>query len=133
MFRIAFSPAARLAWLGLAVMAVGAILPGTAGLVGIVVGANVAFFSLKYFGKAFAWGDQSRAMLALCGLAFLLGLALLGGGLLVAGNPRFALLVAGLYFCVFAVWTVQYPVGWSARLAAVAGFVLLTLGGILGA
>lgn len=135
MLRILFSRATLFPWLGLLLLAAGAAFPdgNTVGIVLIVVGANVAFYSLKDFSQKFEWGEGSRPMLALCGLGFLTGLGLIAVGTRVEGFNRWlALLCGGLYLCIFAVWIVQQPVGWAWRAVAVVGAVLMMLGGIFG-
>jgi hypothetical protein len=79
MLRIVLSRAALFPCVGLALMAAGAMFPdgNTAGIILIVVGASVAFYSLRAFSENFAWGADSRSMLTLCGVAFVIGLALL--------------------------------------------------------
>jgi hypothetical protein len=133
MIRIVLSRAALFPWLGLALLGTGAAFPegSVAGLVLVVVGANVAFYSLRDFSRNFAWGADARPMLALCGLAFLLGLALVAcAARFDALNRWLALLCAGLYLCLFAVWTAQQPVGWPYRALAFAGVLLMLLGGV---
>ncbi|MEO2088069.1 MAG: hypothetical protein ABGY75_01035 [Gemmataceae bacterium] len=135
MWRILFSRATLFPWLGLILLAVGAAFPegSTVGIVLIVVGANVAFYSLKDFSQRFEWGEHSRSMLTLCGLGFLAGLALVAAGTAVEGFNRWlALLCGGLYLCIFALWIIQQPVGWAWRAVAVVGAVLMVLGGIFG-
>ncbi len=133
MLRIVLSRAALFPWLGLALLGTGATFPegSVAGLVLVVLGANVAFYSLRDFSRNFAWGDETRPMLALCGLAFLLGLGLVAcAARFDALNRWLALLCAGLYLCLFAVWTAQQPVGWPSRALAFAGVLLMLLGGV---
>ena len=122
-------------WLGIALLATGAVFPegNVVGMVLVVVGANVAFYSLRDFSQNFSWGAESRPMLALCGLLFLLGLALVAGATLFESLNRWlALLCTGLYLCLFAVWTAQAPVGWPYRTLAFAGLLFMLLGGIVG-
>src|SRR5262249_22583173 len=133
MLRIVFSRAALFPWLGIALMAAGATLPegGTAGLVLVVIGANVAFYSLRDFSQNFAWDTDARPMLALCGLLFLLGLALVACAALVEPlNHWLALLCTGLYLCLSAVWTAQPPAGGWYRVVAFAGVLFMLPGGI---
>lgn len=135
MLRILFSRAALFPCLGLILLAAGAAFPegSTVGIVLIVIGANVAFYSLKDFSQKFEWGEHSRSMLRLCGLAFLTGLGLVAACAVVEGFNRWlALLCSGLYLCLFAVWIIQQPVGWGWRAVAVVGAVLMVLGGIFG-
>jgi 8-oxo-dGTP pyrophosphatase MutT (NUDIX family) len=135
MLRIMLSRAALFPWLGLALMAAGAIVPegNVAGPVLIVVGANLAFYSLRDFSQNFAWGQGARPMLRLCGLAFLLGLALMVWATQFDSlNHWVALLAAGLYLCLFAVWNVQQPVGGAYRLLAFVGVLLMFAGGMFG-
>lgn len=135
MIRIVLSRAALFPWLGLALLGAGAASPegSVAGLVLVIVGANVAFYSLRDFSRHFAWGADARPMLALCGLAFLLGLGLAAcAARSDALNRWLALLCAGVYLGLFAVWTAQQPVGWPYRALAFAGALLMLLGGIFG-
>lgn len=135
MLRIVLSRAALFPWMGIASMAAGALFPdgNTAGIVLIVIGANVAFYSLRDFSQNFAWGADSRAMLTLCAVAFLLGLALLASATQLEGFHHWlALICTGLYLCIFAVWTIQQPVSWAYRIPAVVGSLLMVLGGIFG-
>jgi hypothetical protein len=135
MFRILLSRAALFPGLGLGMMAAGATFPegNVAGPVLIVVGANLAFYSLRDFSQHFTWGADARPMLALCGLLFLLGLALIVCATRFdALNRWVALLAAGLYLCLFPVWIVQQPVGGPYRLLAFAGVLLLFAGGMIG-
>jgi hypothetical protein len=131
--RIVLSRAALFPWLGVALMAAGAAFPdgNVVGIVLVVIGANVAFYSLRDFSRNFAWGRDARPMLNLCGILFALGLAL------VAAATRFeplnrwlAFLCAGLYLCLFAVWTAQQPAGGLFPALAVGGTLLALLGGI---
>jgi hypothetical protein len=134
MLRIVVSRAALFPWLGIALMAAGAAFPdgAVAGVVLVVIGANVAFYSLRDFSQNFAWGLDARPMLNLCGLVFLLGLALVAGATLFESLNRWlALLCTGLYLCLFAVWTAQQPVGWPLRVLAIVGTILMILGGII--
>lgn len=135
MLHILFSRATVFPWLGLILLAAGAAFPegSTVGIVLIVIGANVAFYSLKDFSQKFEWGEHSRSMLALCGLGFLAGLGLVAACAVVEGLNRWlALLCGGLYLCLFAVWIIQQPVAWAWRAVAVVGVVLMLLGGIFG-
>jgi positive regulator of sigma E activity len=135
MLRILFSRATLFPCLGLILLAAGAAFPegSTVGIVLIVIGANVAFYSLKDFSHKFEWGENSRSMLTLCGLGFLAGLGLVAACAVVEGFNRWlALLCGGLYLCLFAVWIIQQPVGWAWRAVAVVGAVLMLLGGIFG-
>lgn len=135
MLRILFSRATLFPWFGLILLTIGAAFPegSTVGVILIVIGANVAFYSLKDFSQKFEWGERSRSMLTLCGLGFLAGLGLIAGCAVVEGFNRWlALLCGGLYLCLFAVWIIQQPVGWVWRAVAVVGVVLMTLGGIFG-
>jgi hypothetical protein len=135
MLRIVLSRAAFFAWLGIALMAAGAAFPegSVVGMVLVVISANVAFYSLRDFSQHFAWGAAARPMLALCGLVFVLGLALVAGATLLDSLNRWlAFLCTGLYLCLFAVWTAQQPVGWPFRILAVVGSLLMILGGIVG-
>src|SRR4051812_39045361 len=106
MLRIMFSRAALLPWLGIAMMTVGAFFPDghSNGIILIVIGANVAFYSLHDFSQHFAWGADSRASLMLCGVTFLSGLALVAVSTLVESfSGGFAVVCIGLYLCLFAV------------------------------
>ena len=135
MLGIVLSRAALFPWLGIALMAAGAVFPdgSVAGVVLVVIGANVAFYSLRDFSQNFTWGVDAWPMLNLCGVVFLLGLALVAGATLVESLNRWlALLCAGLYLCLFAVWTAQQPVGWPYRILAFAGLLFMLLGGIVG-
>jgi hypothetical protein len=135
MLRILLSRTALFPWLGIALMTTGAVFPegNVVGMVLVVVGANVAFYSLRDFSQNFTWGAEARPLLALCGLLFLLGLTLVAGATLFDSlNRRLALLCTGGYLCLFAVWTAQQPVGWPYRILAVAGVLLMLLGGIVG-
>jgi hypothetical protein len=135
MLRVVFSRAALFPWLGLALMGAGALFPegSTVGIVLVVIGANVAFYSLFDFGQNFAWEADARTVLALCHTMFPAGLVLVVFAALPdRSNARIALLAAGTYLCIFAVWTVQQPVSLPYRVLAVVGFVLMTLGGIAG-
>jgi hypothetical protein len=135
MLRILFSRAAALPWLGLLFIAAGALFPegNVVGIVLIVIGANVAFYSLRDFSQKFEWGAQSRSMLNLCALGFLLGLGLVAASARVDGLSRFvALLSAGLYLCLFAVWIAQQPVSLPYWILGVVGSLLMILGGIAG-
>jgi hypothetical protein len=135
MLRIVLSRAALLPWLGILLMAVGAGLPpeGNAGWIVVAVGANVAFYSLLDFRDNFEWSEAARPMLALCGVLFVIGLALLALATLPeALNRWLALLCIGGYLCMFAVWMVQNLVGMWFRVLAVAGSLLMILGGIVG-
>jgi hypothetical protein len=62
-------------------MAAGAGFPegSVVGMILVVFGANIAFYSLRDFSQNFTWGAETRPMLALCGMLFLLGLALVAG------------------------------------------------------
>jgi hypothetical protein len=133
MLRIILSRAALFPWLGIALMAAGAAFPdgSLASKILIVVGANLAFYSLRDFSQNFAWGPDSRAMLNLCGLLFLLGLALVAGASLFESHHRWvALLCVGVYLCLFAAWTAQQPVSWPFRALATVGGLLMVFGGI---
>jgi hypothetical protein len=135
MLRIVLSRAALLPWLGIALMAAGAAFPdgSTAGMVLVIIGANVAFYALHFFHVNFTWGADARPMLFLCGWLFLLGLALVAAATLFESLNRWlALLCTGLYLCLFAVWTAQRPVSWPFRIVAVVGSLLMVLGGIFG-
>lgn len=132
MLQIVLSRAALFPWLGIALMATGAAFPegSVAGVVMVVIGANVAFYSLRDFSQNFTWGSDSRPMLNLCGLLFLLGLGLVAGATLFESrNLWLALLCTGLYLCLFAVWTAQQPLGWPFRVLAIVGSLLMVLGG----
>jgi hypothetical protein len=116
-------------------MAAGAALPpeGSAGWIVVAVGANVAFYSLLAVRDDFEWSEAARPMLALCGVLFVLGLALLALATLPeALNRWLALLCTGGYLCLFAVWMVQNLVGVLFRVLTVAGSLLMILGGIVG-
>lgn len=133
MLRIVLSRAALFPWLGLALMAAGAAFPegNVAGMVMVVIGANVAFYSLRDFSQNFVWGTDARSMLNLCGLLFLLGLAFVAMATHFESQNRWlASLCAGLYLCLFAVWTAQEPVHLGFRVLAVVGYLLMVLGGI---
>jgi hypothetical protein len=135
MLRILFSRAALFPWLGLALMATGAAFPENQGaaLVLVIIGANVAFYSLHDFSQNFAWGHQSRSMLRLCGVLFPVGLALTASAAQFESLNRWlAMLCAGIYLCLFTVWTAQQPVSWPYRLLAFAGVMLMFGGGIVG-
>jgi hypothetical protein len=135
MLRILFSRAAVFPWLGLALMGAGAAFPdgNVVGIVLVVIGANVAFYSLKDFSQKFEWGTDSRSMLVLCGLSFVAGLGLLLGATEIDHSTRqIALVSAGLYLGLFAVWVVQIPVGPVLWIASIAGVLLMILGGIFG-
>jgi hypothetical protein len=133
MLRIVLSRAALFPWLGVALMAAGAAFPegSVAGRVLVVIGANVAFYSLRDFSQNFAWGGDARPMLNLCGLLFLLGLGLAAAATRVEPLHRLvALLCTGLYLCLFAVWTAQQPLGWPFGALAVVGSLLMVVGGV---
>src|SRR5262245_29736836 len=133
MLRIVLSRSALFPWLGIALMAAGAVLPegNVGGMLLVVIGADVAFYSLRDFSQNFTWGPDARPMLNLCGLLFLLGLALVAGATQFEPLNRWlALLCTGLYLCLFAVWTAQQPLGWPFRVLAVVGSLLMILGGI---
>src|SRR5207247_2002206 len=118
MLRIVLSRAALFPWLGMALLAVGAAFPdgNVAGTVLVIVGANVAFYSLRDFSQNFAWGPDARPMLALRGVLFTLGLALVAAAMLPESIHRWlALLCAGVYLCIFAFWSAQQPVRWPYR------------------
>ena len=135
MLRILFSRAALFPWLGLVLMATGAAFPdgNEAGIVFVVIGANVAFYSLRDFGLHFEWGSASRSLLALSGFSFCVGLGLLAASTKIDGHTRgIATLAAGLYLCLFTVWTCQMPVGLGYRILSLAGTLLMILGGIFG-
>jgi hypothetical protein len=133
MLRIILSRAALFPWLGIALMAAGAAFPegNDAGTILVVVGANLAFYSLRDFSQNFAWGPDSRAMLNLCGLLFLLGLALVAGATLFESHHRWlALLCTGGYLCLFTMWIAQQPLSWPFQALTVVGTFLMILGGI---
>jgi hypothetical protein len=122
-------------WLGVLLMAAGAALPpeGNAGWIVVAVGANVAFYSLAAVRGNFEWGDAGRPMLALCGVLFVLGLALLAlANLPEHLNRWLALLCTGGYLCLFAVWMVQELVSIPFRVLAVAGSLLMIAAGVVG-
>jgi hypothetical protein len=132
MLRIVFSRAALFPWLGLVLLAIGAAFPGgdTVGMVLVVVGANVAFYSLRDFSEHFEWGEDTRPMLNLCGVLFLLGFGLiLAATQFDATNRWVAVLCTGLYLCLFAVWIVQRPVGLGYNVIAFVGTFLMIIGG----
>lgn len=115
-------------------MAAGAAVPegNVIGMVLVVIGANVAFYSLHDFSKHFTWGDLTWPMLNLCGVVFLLGLVMIAGAMLIETlNCWLALFSTGLYLCLFAVWTVPQLLGWPYRVLAVAGSVLMFPSGII--
>ena len=133
MLRIVFSRAALFPWLGIGLMAAGAVIPEgyVIGVVLVVIGANVAFYSLRDFSRNFTWGDLTRPMLNLCGLVFPFGLALIAAATLFEPLNRWlALLCAGLYLCLFAVWTAPQPLSWPYRVSAAVASVVMVLGGV---
>jgi hypothetical protein len=133
MRRIVFSRAALFPWMGIALMAAGAAFPdgAVAGMVLLVIGANVAFYSLRDFSQNFAWGRDALPMLHLCGILFVLGMALtVSATQFDAQNRWLAALSLGLYFCLFAVWTAQQPVSWPYRILSWVCLLLMIFGGI---
>jgi hypothetical protein len=135
MLRIVLSRAAVFPWLGILLMAAGAAFPpdGRIGWILVAIGANVAFYSLLGFSENFEWSEAARPMLTLCGLLFVLGLTLVALATIVEPLNRWlALLCTGGYLCLFAVWMVQQLVGWPFRALAVAGSLLMIVGGIVG-
>lgn len=135
MLRLLFSRSALLPALGIALMVGGAFLPegNGASMVVILIGANLAFFSLRYFSRNFAWGADSRPMLALCGLLFLLGVGImLSLPMFEKFNIMMALLCTGLYLCIYTIWTVPRLVSTPFRILAVVGAILMGVGGIFG-
>lgn len=132
MLRIILSRAALFPWLGSAVLAAGTTFSdeNDAYTPLIIIGIFLAFYSFVDFDLKFAWGTDTRPLLDLCGLLFLLGLALVAGaGLFESYNPWLALLCTGLYLCVFAVWVTLQPVSQPFRVLATIGGLFVTLGG----
>ena len=68
MLRIIFSRAALFPWIGIVLMSAGAAFPEgvIAGMILLVIGANVAFYSLRDFSRNFVWDHNARPMLNLC-------------------------------------------------------------------
>lgn len=133
MLRIVFSRAALFQWLGIVLMATGAVFPAgdTVGMVLVVIGANVAFYSLRDFSEHFEWGEDTQSMLNLCGVLFVLGFGLILTAPQFDGTNRWvACICTGLYLCLFAVWIVQRPVGLGYNALAFAGTVLMMIGGM---